>query len=327
MGYSNIAGRAVLPVDPIIANRLTGKHSAARSFRLRSSHRKNWYMKQFIPVLIATCIILLPFASSNLSTANAQQGEIAVPDLTGMTLPQAAKLVGEAGLLYQGENTKAWTAGAKVKGNQISDQQPAPGQKAAAGTPGSVTGLRAYNTSLIYDGSSITLKKTSTADLDLSSVTFTSGQGKDLSQFSAFEWGVFTLKPGECDRILAGFKATPAAVDCQKVVRQNVYTEKTKQFWLTNMFTVMRMGESVITCDATAGHCDFYLPQADDTERTTYLNFNYRTNHLVVRNDSDRWMILSNIYVAGRDLKRFTLDTMGNFTAGVGDLGAPHHPP
>ncbi len=53
--------------------------------------------------------------------------------------------------------------------------------------------------------------------------------------------------------------------------------------------------------------CEIALPQGDDPEHTSYLAFSYRTNHLEVRNDSERWMSLNGAQIVGNNGQRFDL--------------------
>src|SRR4051812_41144510 len=85
-------------------------------------------------------------------TARAQQDLVTVPDLTGLSVPQAARRLIEAKLLPGTEAQQIWTAGAKVQPNQILQQSPAAGEKVAPGTAITMTTLRTPNVKLEYSG-------------------------------------------------------------------------------------------------------------------------------------------------------------------------------
>src|SRR4051812_976391 len=94
--------------------------------------------------VLAGIIMLAPAIS------RAQQANVTVPDLTGLSAPQAAKALATAGLIFGGETDQAWSADAKVKTDQVSSQQPAPGDSVAAASPVQVTVLRTFNARLIF---------------------------------------------------------------------------------------------------------------------------------------------------------------------------------
>src|SRR4051812_30609358 len=88
------------------------------------------------PVLLATL--------ANSARANPYQtgGDlIVVPSVIGIPVPQAAQLLGEAGLRFDSETERPWGQGALVQPNQISLQEPAAGVNVTSGTPVRVTVL------------------------------------------------------------------------------------------------------------------------------------------------------------------------------------------
>jgi hypothetical protein len=240
---------------------------------------------------------------------------VTVPNLIGLTVPQAARQISQIKLLIGTETAQEWTAtevnpatNALFQVNQIIGQTPAAGEKLAPGSSVQVTVLRAFNVVLTYNADGLTLRNTIIVPLDLNGVVFKTGEGKNLRQFQAREWGRPVDIKG-CYYIgTARLENNPA--DCDTLARQVVITQATqaaKQFWTTGTFTVEQNGITIATC--TASPCSLTIPQGDNPEQAAYLSFQYRTNYLAVRNPSDRWMTLTGVTINGRNGKKFTLGT------------------
>src|SRR5258708_25981117 len=96
-------------------------------------------------ILRRICVAVLGLVLLMPAWVSAQVNKIGVPNLAGLSVPQAARLVGQAGLLFKDVITKSWSADAKAKANQVIEQTPAPGAQVVYSTPVSVTVLRACN--------------------------------------------------------------------------------------------------------------------------------------------------------------------------------------
>src|SRR5690348_12468683 len=101
-------------------------------------------------LLLALCLICL-FAG----TVYAQ--DAAVPDLTGLNVPEAAALLNKNGFALGAENNVGWTADSGQEQNTIKGQSVAAGQTAAPGSAIDVTVLRSPNAMLIYDDNDLSL--------------------------------------------------------------------------------------------------------------------------------------------------------------------------
>jgi hypothetical protein len=264
-------------------------------------------VKHFLPVHLAIALLLV-------GTARAYQAAepVAVPNLIGLTVPQAARQLSEIKLLIGTETAQEWTAtevnpatNASFQANQITGQTPAAGQTLAPGASVQVTVLRAYNAVLTYNADGLTLHNTIIVPLNLTGVIFKTGEGKELREFKASEWG----KPVDikgCYYIgAARLEDNPR--DCETLARQIVATQAAKQFWTTGTFTVEQNGITIATC--TASPCNLTVPQGDNPDQAAYLSFQYRTNYLTVRNPSDRWMTLTGVTINGRNGRKFALGT------------------
>jgi hypothetical protein len=260
-------------------------------------------------------LILFALVSLFVGTAQARQAaeSVTVPNLIGLTVPQAARQLSEIKLLIGTETAQEWTAtevnpatNASFQANQITAQMPAAGQTLATGASVQVTVLRAYNAVLTYDADGLTLRNTIIVPLNLTGVIFKTGEGQNLREFQAREWGT-PVDINGCYYIgLAQLTTNPT--DCATLTRQVVATQPIKQFWTTGTFTIEQNGITVATCIASP--CNLTIPQGDNPDQAAYLSFQYRTNYLTVRNPSDRWMTLTEITINGRNGKKFTLGTV-----------------
>src|SRR5690349_18154370 len=126
-------------------------------------------------LLVGLTLIALGTALNRANAASPLQ-EISVPDLIGLTVPEAARIAGEAGLRFDGETAEAWSQSAQVKPNQVSKQEPAAGAKVSSGSPIKVTVLRVYIAVLTFGETGLTITNIGPAPLDLSEVAFDSNQ-------------------------------------------------------------------------------------------------------------------------------------------------------
>src|SRR5438105_334037 len=101
-------------------------------------------------ILRQVCIAVLGLVLLVPTWVSAQVNKIAVPNLAGLSVPEAARVVGEVGLLFEDVIAKPWSADSKAKANQVIGQDPAPGSQVVYGTPVSVTVLRAFSALLTY---------------------------------------------------------------------------------------------------------------------------------------------------------------------------------
>ncbi len=250
--------------------------------------------------------------------AQAQQQSVSVPDVKGMAVPKAASVIADAGLLFGAEITQPFSPETQKNINQIIAQEPAPGQQAARGTPVKVTVVRNYNIVTTYDANSLTFTNNGDQPLDLSGVLLESGANNDLSQFLTQEWGK-TLPVKSCYQL---WKTAPSKInlppECANAVKVNVTGLKNKLFWLSgqNSFRVKRYGDTLASCPANAGRCEFALLQGEAVEQASFLFFAYRTNYLTVRNESNDWMSLDEVNIIGGNGERFTLDATQDAASG-----------
>ncbi len=260
--------------------------------------------------------VALALALASVVRVGAQQDTVRVPDLIGLSAPQAARGTADARLLFAGETSAAWSTGAAVQPNLVASQQPAPGEMVQAGSPVKVTVLRVFNVALSYDADNLFLINVSAQPLDLTGVSFESGDGASLRQFRTPNLGI-RLASKNCIRLSAGRpKTNSKPADCTSVGWSNAIVLQKQLFWTGENFRILRNGDGIATCSISAGRCDLMLPQSDDPERSPYLSFAYRTTYLTIRNSSERWMGLAGVEAIGWSGKRFRFDDFQHMAPG-----------
>ncbi|MBZ0309257.1 MAG: PASTA domain-containing protein, partial [Anaerolineae bacterium] len=115
------------------------------------------------------------------------QDNVAVPDVTGLNLPQALALLNQNGLRLGNENHTGWTADSGLPQNSVSEQSIPAGQTTAYGTAVDITLLRSPNALVIYDDNDFTLVNQTGEPLDLNAISFNSISG--AAAFPANTWG------------------------------------------------------------------------------------------------------------------------------------------
>lgn len=251
-------------------------------------------MKKVLSILLFTLLLFGQFAFA--------QEAVTVPDLTGMTVPQAAAVLNRVGLVLGNETGELWTADAGFPENSIKGQSTAAGESLASGSAIDVSVLRTPNTALIYDDNDLTLVNNTGTPLDLGGLTFNALDG-NLAQFAGSRWGS-SLRAGQCTQLWSvGRNGSKGLPECSVIQNWVVTTNAGEHFWTgsggSTVFTVNQNGIRRAVCTVSIpGRCDFYLPGAGSGDVTDYIYFAYTSTSLAVINQSpDRWMTLNNFTV------------------------------
>lgn len=230
------------------------------------------------------------------------QDAVTVPDLTGMTVPQAAAVLNRAGLALGNEIGELWTAESGFAQNAIKGQSIPAGQSLPTGSLVDVSVLRTPNAALIYDDNDLTLVNKTGVNLDLSGLSFNALDGS-LAQFAGARWGS-ALRAGQCTQLWSvGRNGSKGMDECSLIQNWLVTTNPGEHFWTgaggTTRFALNQNGIQRAVCAITnPGRCDFYIPGASGGDVTDYVYFAYTPNSLAVINQSpDRWMTLTNFIV------------------------------
>lgn len=228
--------------------------------------------------------------------------DVAVPDLTGMAVPQAAAALNRLGLKLGAENNQGWTQESGLPQNTINGQSIPAGQTAALGTAVDVNVLRSPNVILIYDDNDLTLVNQSGGTINLGGLAFRALDGGGAT-FAASRWGG-GLAAGDCGQVWSvGRGSGKDMAECGNVQWMTT-NDSAEHFWNgaggTTQFGVFQDGVQRVTCPvANPGRCEFYVASGASGDATEFVYFAYTPEHLAVINQSDnQWMVLDGFSVS-----------------------------
>ena len=246
---------------------------------------------------LSILILLLGFSRVILA-----QDTIPVPDLTRLSVPQAAATLNRVGLALGVETGEAWTAESGLEQNRIKAQSIPAGQPATPGTAIDITVARSPNVILIYDDNDLTLVNKTGAELDLAGLFFNTLDGAPAGMAAA-RWGG-TLRDQQCTQVWSIGRNGPKGLEeCAVIQNWLVTTNPAEHFWTgaggTTRFAITQNGIQRMTCPvANPGRCEFYLSGGNGGETTEYIYFAYTAERLAIINQSaDRWMVLAGFTV------------------------------
>lgn len=232
------------------------------------------------------------------------QDTVTVPDVTGLTLPQAAARLNENGLRLGDQTAEPWTSASTGIPGSVVNQSVVAGTTIAQGSSIDLTILSDSRITLIYDDNDLTLINQTDANISLNGLLFSSDDG--TKRFNASNWRN-NLDGGDCTQIWSIARREPKRVDgCDSIFWQTT-NETSSHFWTqsagASQFNVIQNGDVLATCDAAPPNsqdspttCVFYVVTGDTGSASTdYIYFSYTTDRLVVINSTtDRWMPLNN---------------------------------
>lgn len=248
------------------------------------------------------------------------QESAAVPDLTGLTLPEAAALLNTNGFLLGSETAEGWTEAAGLPQNSIGGQSVAPGASAPRGSAIDVTVLRSPNTLLLYDDNDLTLVNQGDGTLDLNSVQFQAVDGSGAS-FNPARWSP-TLEAGDCGQVWSVGRGEPKRLpECDAILWLTT-NNPAEHFWTgaggTTQFRVVQNGiERGVCAVSNPGQCQVFLATGGGSaDVTEYVYFAYTTDRLIVRNTATgRWMPTGQLVVYNQNFSNGTVPlTLGDPT-------------
>lgn len=233
--------------------------------------------------------------------------DVAVPDLTGMSVPQAAATLNRLGLKLGAENNQGWTQESGLPQNTISGQSIPAGQTAAPGTAVDVNVLRSPNVILIYDDNDLTLVNQTGGTINLGSLMFRALDGGGAT-FSASRWGG-GLAAGDCGQVWSvGRGSAKDMAECGSIQWLST-NNRAEHFWTgaggTTQFGAFQDGIQRVTCPvANPGRCEFYVSGGASGDVTEYVYFAYTPEHLAVINQSEnQWMVLQGFSISNNHVQ------------------------
>ena len=252
--------------------------------------------KQLRTLILAFLVIRmgLPYIIS------AQGEKVIVPDLTGLSVPQAAAQLNRIGLNLGFENPVPWMEASGLPQNKINGQSVSAGQQIPKLSAIDVIVSRITNIILLYDYDGLTLVNKTGLNLDLTDLK--------LNSFAATTWQVSQIADGQCAQIWAISKRAPENIsDCTNIQTWLFSTNEGLHFWRSTPesahFTFSKGGVEYGVCNAAVRatqpmRCDIYLPENAQDDLTDYIFFAYTAEQLTIRNNSaDAWMPVGDVII------------------------------
>lgn len=226
-----------------------------------------------------------------------------VPDVTGLTIPEAVATLNAAGFRL-GSQTASPQADSpeQVPGTIISQSVPAE-TSAEAGTGIDVTVLSNARMTLIYDDNDLTLINQAGSVIDLTGLVFGSADG--TRRFVGNEWRS-TLDNATCTQIWSISRREPKQVDGCESIFWLTTNNPDNHFWIqangVTQFTVTQNGQLLATCDTAPPSsqnapltCEFFvISNSISADVTDYIYFAYtRDRFTVINTSATAWMPLT----------------------------------
>lgn len=251
-------------------------------------------------VLRFVTLTLILFISA---TLNAQPADtVAVPNLAGLTPPQAAAAL-NAARLQLGTLSPVTASGAVLPGT-IASQFPAPGSAVNTSAVVDVVVGYAPNIRLIYDNNDLTIINTGTQAIDARTLDLQASDAVPVS-FDGGRWGR-AIEPTDCVQVWATRRTRPKSLaECRRITAWLSTTDTSQHVWKesagVSRFIVRQDGVARGECPAAgpgSGEspfvCDIYLEQEQPAPVWPFIYFAYTRDTLVVHNTSgDSWMRLN----------------------------------
>lgn len=244
-----------------------------------------------ITILLFLSLIALPVLS---------QDDVTVPDVTGLTIPEAVARLNASGLRLGEQIAEPLT-------NQT--QGTVAGQNIEAGSSiayGSEIALNVYSNTritIIYDDNDLTMLNQAGASISMDGLVFSSTDG--TKRFLATGWQN-ELEAGDCTQIWSIARREPKQVDgCDSIFWQTTNNES-EFFWTqsagVSQFNITLNNDLVASCDAAPINtqdspltCEFYVVTDNvNTLASDFVYFVYTTDRFIVMNtNTDLWMPLT----------------------------------
>ncbi|MCC6613038.1 MAG: PASTA domain-containing protein [Anaerolineae bacterium] len=235
------------------------------------------------------------------SSAAAQTPAVAVPDVTGLSVPAAATRLHEAGLRLGAIESVRWEEASGLPVNTVSQQAPTAGESVDAGAAIGLTVLRTPNVALVYDDNDLTLINQTGGNLPLAGISLSSSDGAAL--FRADRWPVAGLGPGDCGQVWSVPRGDAKDVEgCGSIFWLTTSNNAEHAWTALNNVTAFNLAQNGVvrtTCPAAPANsepirCEAYVPAPDQAEETAFVYFAYTDDRFVVANPSaDQWMPLN----------------------------------
>jgi len=276
-------------------------------------------MNKAIRFLILVGLVLVGVAAS----VGYWLTSVPIPDVQGMTIPQAEAALNAAGLRI-GEWVSVDEEDSSGTPDRVVGQSAPSFWRLPQGSSVDLSVLRKNNVLLRYDvpppeetpGNTLNERwfniiNLTNEELYIGNLRFVSAEDEAISvDQSNWDWAHDDLLSGQCLQMMPINITFITPQECQpSFLRQSVpITDEARQFWIPgDAFHVYQGSIRRATCQIAADECAFWIEEAEVTrELTSYFYFIYEQNTLTIFNRSaDRWMPINEVSINGnRNLGR-----------------------
>lgn len=265
---------------------------------------------------------LIVFLSLIISSVAAQNETVTVPDLIGLSMPEAAGALGRAGLKFGSERIIAVDAASDDRENTVAEQTPNAGELAETGSIVDVGVLRMINAYVIYDDNDLTLVNMAADLLDLTQITFEAIDTAQAIEFSASAWSP-TLEQGRCGQVWSLARISSKEIEGCSLILWMTANDRSQHFWTSTAgverFRILQEDTERAQCAAATPEsqnaplrCDIVFDIVYPGENIDYIYIAYTPDVLIIRNQTqDRWMDFSETVLRdsrSRDIDLSALD-------------------
>lgn len=255
-------------------------------------------------VLRLGILLLLVFLTAMASAQSPEQmtSIVRIPDLAGLTPPQAAAALNAARLQLGGQSSA--TASTPQAAGTIAGQIPPAGSTISAGAAVDVVVAYAPNVRLIYDNNDLTLINLSERPIDLRTVDLQASDAVPV-RFNGQRWGR-NVEPSDCVQVWSIRRTRPKSLaGCRRIESWLSTTDTSQHAWKQSAgvqrFMVRQDGVARGECPAADGAtrdnplaCEIYLEQNQPAPVWPFIYLAYTQDTLVVHNTSgNQWMRLN----------------------------------
>lgn len=231
------------------------------------------------------------------------QDTVSVPDVTGLTVPEAAAMLNAVGLGLGSQDVIDVADSNGVEVGHIASQSLAANSDAPLGSDVDIAVIRSRNAILIYDDNDLTVVNTTNNIADVSTLRFVAIEGDNPASFAASRWAS-SVRDHRCLQIWSivrnNAKSLPECDNIQHWLTTNTTSE---HFWTEAngvvTFSVVESGIERAQCPAAPINsqdaplrCEFYLSGAGSADNITpYIYFVYTPTAIVIFNPTPNlWM-------------------------------------
>lgn len=250
-------------------------------------------------------LVVLALTWFGVLAVHAQQADnqiptaVTVPNLYGLTAPQAAAALNAARLRFGGQS--AATAGESQAPGTVTSQSLPAGSLANAGDTVDILVAEPANVRLIYDNNDLTLIHNGNEPLDVRQIDFQASEAVPV-QFTGRRWGR-RVEPGDCVQVWSTRRTEPKSVaGCRRIESWLSTTDAAQHVWKQSAgverFVVRQDGIPRGECPAAGSGtrdapmvCEIYLAQPEAAPVWPFVYLAYTQDTLIVHNaSSDSWM-------------------------------------